>query len=299
MSKDFMPIRTALPIHPILFFVVLFCGSVSHAEFQSGFFAAGNDQIYYEVEGRGFPLVMVSGGSGMDLRQWDRVVPNLAKSYKIVRYDPRGIGKSDNPTERYSDTRDLHDLLAALEIGDTVLIGLSSSGGLVLEYALQHRAHVLGVIAAAPFVPGFQFSKDMLTRLQIFSEAAETGRKPFLDSMFADPHFIPAPLDRSIRASARENMGMNYDKGAGFDASLVMTLDPPLIEQLTNISPPVLLLAGALDHSEVHRRNDFLAKQIRSTRQSVVADAGHNAPLENPDAFLNAIRPFLEELSRR
>ena len=38
----------------------------------SDYLALGDDRIYYEDIGQGFPLVLVSGGSGMDLRQWDR-----------------------------------------------------------------------------------------------------------------------------------------------------------------------------------------------------------------------------------
>ena len=209
MSKAIMPHRPSMPLRALLTMLLLAHGIAFSAEPQTGFFAAGKDQIRYEIAGSGFPLVLVSGGSGMDLRQWDLIAPILAKSYRVIRYDPRGIGQSDNPTEKYSDAADLHELLEYLDVGNTILIGLSSSGGFVLEYALQYPAGVAGIIAAAPLIPGFQFSGEMLARLQIFSNSAEAGRKSFLNSMFDDPHFIPAPLDRSIRSGARQNMGMN------------------------------------------------------------------------------------------
>lgn len=294
-----MRYRTSPLVHAVLATVLLLANYVAHSEARSGYFPVGNDEIYFELEGSGFPLVLASGGSGMDLRQWDLVAPHLIESYTVLRYDPRGIGKSDNPTEVYSDTADLEALLRHLAIEDRILIGLSSSGGFVLEYALQYPARVTGVIAAAPFVPGFQFSEAMLARLDRFSAAAASGKEAFLDSMLGDAHFVPAPLNRSIRTAVRENMGMNYDKGAGFDPTLAVQLKPPLIEQLTNISPSVLLLAGALDHAEVHRRNGFLGEQIPSNRQLAIADAGHNAPLENPTAFVQAIQPFLEEFGKR
>ena len=265
-------------------------------EDSSGFFACDGDQLYYEASGAGFPLLLVSGGSGMDMRQWERVAPRLAESYRVIRVDPRGIGRSDNPTSSYSDAVDLEQLLDHLELEQVGIVGPSSAGGLVLEFALSYPDRVAGVVAAAPFVPGFEFSETMLERLVGFSQAAEEGREAFLDRMFDDPHFIPSPLDSGARPWARTIMAENFDKGAGFDPGLPIALEPPLIEQLAAIRPPVLLVAGALDHPEVLRRNEFLTRKIPVATEERVADAGHNIPIENPEAFLAAVLPFLDQL---
>jgi pimeloyl-ACP methyl ester carboxylesterase len=274
------------------------CGNSSDTP-RSGYLALGEDKLYYDVSGDGFPLLLVSGGSGMDLRQWDRISPTLAQSYRVIRYDPRGIGKSDNPTVKYSDAADLNSLLEHLELDRVGLIGLSSAGGFALEFAIQYPQRIAGVVAAAPFVPGFEFSDDMLVRLNIFNQAAERGREAFLDQLFEDPHFIPAPLDSSIRVAARENMGYNFDKGAAFDPSLPIPLSPPLLEQLANINAPVLLLAGKLDHPEVLRRNIYLLENIPAAEENLIANAGHNGPLENPRAFLEAMNTFLHTIARQ
>jgi pimeloyl-ACP methyl ester carboxylesterase len=262
----------------------------------SDYLALGNDTIYYEDVGQGFPLVLVSGGSGMDLRQWDQITPALSEGFRVIRYDPRGIGKSDNPTVRYSDADDLVNLLDHLDLDRIGLIGLSSSGGFALEFAVQYPERLTGVVVAAPFVPGFEFSASMMERLNRMNQAAEKGREPFLDSMFNDPHFFPSPLHRSVRSPARENMGHNFDKGADFDASLPIALEPPLIEQLSTISTPVLLVAGELDHPDVLRRNKFIAATIPTTEEKIIGGAGHNSPQENPIAFLETITPFLESI---
>ena len=232
----------------------------------------------------------------MDLEQWNRIVPELAKRYLVVTVDPRGFGQSDNPTSSYSDADDLRRIQDHLELDRVGIIGLSSAGGLVLEYALRFPDRVAGVVSIAPFFPGFEFSAEMRERLDRFSEAAKEGREPFLDAMLGDPHFAPSPLDQPIRDFIRENMARNYDKGAGFDPSLVIEISPPLIERLTDIQPPVLLLIGALDHSEVARRNRFVRDQIPAAVEKTVESAGHNMPLENPRGFLQAVGPFLADL---
>ncbi len=287
-------------IFQILLFLATFAGAscgVSHKSASSGLLDLGEDQLYYEVSGKGFPLVLVSGGSGMDMRQWERIVPVLAQNYQVISYDPRGIGKSDNPSARYSDTADLRRLLDYLTVDRVGLIGLSSAGGFVLEFAIQYPERVSGVVAAAPFIPGFKFSQTMLTRLDIINRAAQEGREPFLDAMFEDSHFIPAPLNASVRSVARDNMAQNFDKGAGFDPALPIPIDPPLIEQLSEVKSPVLLLVGELDHPEVLRRNSFLMDELPLAHQKVIVQAGHNTPLENPEAFLSATGTFLEQIA--
>ena len=181
------------------------------------FFNQGPDRIYYERYGDGFPLVFISGGSGMDLRQWKDIAPALAEDFEVVLVDPRGIGRSDNPTARYSDGRDLEALLAHLNIDRAILIGLSSAGGFVLEYASEYPARLAAIVAIAPFIPGFEFNAEMMKRIDAFATAAQQGREPFLDAMLGDAYFFPSPLNASVRTFARDVMGEIYDKQADFD----------------------------------------------------------------------------------
>ena len=272
------------------------CG-FSHNTARSGLLDLGEDHLYYEVSGDGFPMVLVSGGSGMDLRQWERIVPVLAQNYQVISYDPRGLGRSDNPSVRYSDAADLERLLDYLKVDRVGLIGLSSSGGFVLEFAVRYPERVSGIVAAAPFIPGFKFSQTMLTRLDSINRAAQEGREPFLDAMFDDAHFIPAPLNASVRSVARDNMAQNFDKRAGFDPALPIPIDTPLIDQLSEVKSPVLLLVGELDHPEVLRRNRFLMDELPLAHQKVIVQSGHNIPLENPEAFMSATGTFLEQIA--
>jgi pimeloyl-ACP methyl ester carboxylesterase len=276
-------------LYQTVLLLVLAVSASAHAEF----FVHEVDRLHYEVTGHGSPIILVSGGGGMDARQWDFVAPGLAQSHRVITYEPRGVGKSDNPTVKYSDTADLNGLLDHLGLDSVILIGVSSAGGFALEFAIQYPDRVSRVVAAAPFVPGFEFSEVMMTRLNDFNRAAQQGRDVFLDKMFADPHFIPAPLDRTVRNLARKIMTDQFDKGDEFDETLTIPLQPPLIEQLAAIRVPVLMLAGELDHPEVLRRNKFLTAEIRSAEESMIPDAGHNGQLENPDAFRNAMKSFL------
>lgn len=264
----------------------------------SGHLKLGADRVYYEVDGEGPPLVFVSGGSGMDLRQWHAVAAELAGAYQVIMVDPRGMGKSDNPSERYSDSTDLLRILDELDIEKAVFVGLSSAGGGVLEFAVQFPQRVSAIVAAAPFIPDWEFSADMQKRVDGFAAAAQQGRVQFLNAMFSDHYFFPAPLDPTARDFARTVMGENYDKGASFDPSLPIPMVPPLIKRLSDISVPVMLVVGELEHPDVRRRNRYLIGQINDIREVVIRDAGHNTPLENRTAFVGAITPFLAQFGR-
>ena len=72
-----------------------------------GVFAEVNGtKLFYDVKGTGEPLVLISGGS-LDMRMWDEQFQALAAERQVVRYDPRGVGRSDLPAEPFSHYQDL------------------------------------------------------------------------------------------------------------------------------------------------------------------------------------------------
>ena len=267
--------------------------NASPTENLTGFVSVGTDRIYFESSGDGVPLVLVSGGSGMDLRQWHKVIPLLAQTHRVIAYDPRGIGNSDNPTEVYSDGDDLVQLLDHLQLDKVTLVGLSSSGGFALEFAARFPGRLQSLIVSAPFVPGYEFSASMQKRVDRFAGAAQEGREVFLDAMMADPHFVASA---SEKAFVRKVMAFNFDKAAGFDPQLPIPVEPPLIKQLQSIETPVFLLAGSLDHEDVLVRNRYLQKRIHGAKVSVIPGAGHNPQLETPADFVAEIIRFTADI---
>ncbi len=78
--------------------------------------------LYYEVAGRGAPLVLVHGFA-CGIRSWDPQVRALSRYRRVITYDVRGHGLSDAPPEaaaysQATSVADLHALLAHLKIGN-------------------------------------------------------------------------------------------------------------------------------------------------------------------------------------
>jgi len=77
---------------------------------KQGMARVNGTSLYYEIRGKGFPVVLISGGGMLDRRGWDEQFEALAKSYKVIRYDIRGIGKSARPQQAFSHSHDLYAL---------------------------------------------------------------------------------------------------------------------------------------------------------------------------------------------
>src|SRR2546425_9077882 len=81
--------------------------------------------LYYEVAGRGAPLVLVHGFACV-IPSWDPQVRELSRYRRVIAYDVRGHGLSDAPPEaaaysQATSVADRHALLAHLKIGRAVV----------------------------------------------------------------------------------------------------------------------------------------------------------------------------------
>src|SRR2546428_13679412 len=57
--------------------------------------------LYYEVQGKGEPLLLIMG-LGANTTGWSSQVPAFSREYQVIAFDNRGAGRSDKPNEPYS-----------------------------------------------------------------------------------------------------------------------------------------------------------------------------------------------------
>ena len=65
---------------------------------ERGFADVNGARLYFELAGRGDPIVLIHGNFG-DCRHWDDQFRVFAESQKVLRYDCRSFGKSSMPIE--------------------------------------------------------------------------------------------------------------------------------------------------------------------------------------------------------
>jgi len=106
-------------------------------------------QIYYEVRGEGFPLVMIQGLSD-NLDCWDpRLVEELSRKYKLVMFDNRGAGRTDISYREYTMklfADDTAGLMDALGISKAHVLGLSMGGMIAQELVLNYPEKVAKLV---------------------------------------------------------------------------------------------------------------------------------------------------------
>ena len=111
----------------------------------------GELEVYYERAGDGPPLLFISGTGG-DLRNKPNVFDGpLAKSFDLVGYDQRGLGRSAKPDIDYSMADygdDAAALMDSLGWASAKVIGVSFGGMVAQELVLRHPAKVERLVLA-------------------------------------------------------------------------------------------------------------------------------------------------------
>lgn len=113
--------------------------------------------LYFKEWGEG-PAVVLVHGWPLSADSWDDVALALADAgYRVISYDRRGFGRSDQPWSGYDyDTfaDDLAGVIEVTEAEDPVIVGFSMGGGEVARFLSRHGGASKAVLIASvvPFM---------------------------------------------------------------------------------------------------------------------------------------------------
>jgi pimeloyl-ACP methyl ester carboxylesterase len=120
----------------------------------SGYAPVNGLNMYYEIHGKGMPLVLIHGGGSTIQTSFGRVLHSFAKDRKIIAVELQGHGHTpdiDRPETFAQDADDVAALLKYLKIDSADFFGFSNGGHTALEITLRHpdlvRKIILGSIA--------------------------------------------------------------------------------------------------------------------------------------------------------
>ena len=243
-------------------------------------------EIYYEVHGSGPPLLLTHGYSSTSA-MWQGQVEALSKHHKLVLWDMRGHGQSDYPDDpaAYSEAHTVADMAALLDkvgANSAIVGGLSLGGYMSLAFYRVHpqRASALLIIDTGP-----GFKKD---------DARETWNKRAHDT---GDRFEREGL-AVLKSASRERSMVSHRDASGLARAargMLIQRDAAVIETLPNIKVPSLVVVGA-DDAPFLAASDYRAAKIPGARKVVVPGAGHAVNIDQPQAFIDAVLPFLDSL---
>lgn len=125
-------------------------------QLEKGYADVNGTHLYFEMAGEGEPVVFIHG-LGLDTRDWNYQFTELAKNHQVVRYDMRGFGKSDMPTDQpYAHADDLKALLEFLGIESAHVFGHSFGGEIAINFALAYPEMVRSLVLIEPDIQGAQ-----------------------------------------------------------------------------------------------------------------------------------------------
>nr|BBH95442.1 putative 2-succinyl-6-hydroxy-2,4-cyclohexadiene-1-carboxylate synthase [Thermogemmatispora argillosa] len=264
-----------------------------------GFIEARGTRLYYEVAGRGHPLVLLHGGL-LDHRVWDPQFMEFARHYEVVRYDLRGFGRSAMGSVEYSDVRDLYDVLNDLAIDRAYLLGLSQGGQVAIDFTLTYPEMVDALILAAANISGYDnYMPETLERGERIAAAARAKDKEQLYELWANDPAMPHEDEYPEAAQRYRELLRDYSFVHYLNPVPSQQLNPPALQRLADIRQPTLILIGDADSLELQAQADLLEAGIIDAKKVVIRGARHMLNLERPETFNRAVLTFLRSLERR
>ena len=264
-----------------------------------GYFDLGDGQIYYETAGKGTPLVL-SHAAFLDGRMFDTIWEPLAEQFRVIRYDMRGFGKSSPATGPLCRRNDLDRLLTHLNVDQAHLVGCSNGGQISLDLALEQPQRVKSLTLVDSTPGGFQLQGEPPRHLMDMFTAAQSGNFDLTNELqiriwLDGQHREPDQVDPALRKFALEMNRIPVTQNTFFisDMQPASPLDPPAITRLESVACPAWIVAGALDHSEVLRAADEMAKRIPNARKTIIESTGHVPSYEQPELFVKMLMDFL------
>jgi 2-hydroxy-6-oxonona-2,4-dienedioate hydrolase len=259
----------------------------------------GPEQICFYDSGEGPPLVLIHGMFG-DFLDWEPVLEPLAQSHRVIALDLPGFGMSSKPRREY--TADffvavLQEFFTQLALNKIILVGNSFGGQIAILYVLQHSEMVAKLVLVDS--GGFRAipQEEASAVASRFGAPVIAGLTPEIHTLlFASVFANPSAASQLYLQRQNEKLQRpDYPAYAESVASSIrLSLSAYLLERLPEIKRPTLLIWGEKDFVlPVAQAHEALGK-LRLGELKIVPDCGHAPQLECGDAFMGAIRHFIQ-----
>jgi 3-oxoadipate enol-lactonase len=273
--------------------------------YTSGYAPVYKGSLYYEVAGSGPTVLLIHAGVA-DCTMWDDQYNLFSQSYRVIRYDMRGYGRSRTETTQFSSRQDILELFKHLGVKQACVIGISIGGQVAIDFTLEHPECVSALIPVAAGISGYDFqpgdNKQARLELKLFTHMDELWEKKAFDELadlevhaWADGPSQPVGRAPSqIRDYIRKIVRANYTRQDGHVTP--QPLAPLAVNRLSEIHTPTLILVGEFDTLDTLVMADKLDREIPNSRKILFPGTAHMIPLEQPAKFNEVVLNFLNDV---
>ncbi len=254
-------------------------------------------EMFYEVHGRGFPLVLIMG-LRRNAEWWYRQVPTLSKHFKVLTFDNRGAGRTEKPKMEYSIrlfADDTARLMDALGMREAHVLGISMGGYIAQELAINYPEKVKSLVLGCTGPGGERAVHMSPERLKKFTANEGLGPEEILrkdmDIYFSDDYIKGRTKDIEdfIEISLRY-----YQPPDAFERQFAACLKHDSLNRLGRISMPTLLLSGDDDPLVPPDNSRILKELIPHAELVLYPGKRHAFFIEEADQFNKMTVEYLE-----
>jgi len=271
----------------ILLFLVMTTHLQMNAQHETGHYATVNGlKMYYEIHGKGMPLVLLHGGGSTIASNWSRILPELARNHQVIAVELQAHGHTadiDRPLSFEQDADDVAALLKQLHIEKADIMGFSNGGTTTLQLGIRHPELVNKLILASAL-----YKREGM--MQGFFEGMEHAS---FDQM-------PQPLKDAYLKANPDPKGL--DAMFHRDVARMVAFRDISDEQIKNIQAPAFVING--DKDAVLAEHAFKLSRTLPHAELAILPGGHGdyigeicAPDRNskiPDLVVAMIEKFLK-----
>jgi len=255
----------------------------------SGYAPANGTKVYYEVYGEGKPIVLLHGAYYTIEMNWAQLIPELAKTRKVIALELQGHGHtpySDRKLSRATLASDVEQVMNYLKIDSADVAGYSFGGQIAYQFAIQ--------------------SPKRLRKLVIISAAYKTdGWVPEVSNVFKimKPEFLAnSPMQIAYDAVAPDKT-----KWTKFVEQMIASAGEPFNlgdENIAKITAPVLIISGdndGMDKIELAKTYKLLGGGVAADMQpmpkshlAIVPNQTHVSLMKQTKIIFEYLDSFLQ-----
>ena len=230
--------------------------------------------LYYEVHGRGEPLVLLHNGLG-STKSFTKQVAEFSRSFRVVTYDRYGYGRSAHITALKNgwledSVDELSCFLDEIKVDRAHLCGICVGGAIALLFAVKNPSRVNDVTVAGTCCFG----------------ETETSQKAL--KLYPTPNELPSDWLRELAEHHGETYGKDLYRV--FYLAIREENGYPFKEYdlrpiLPQVKSPVLIIYGDRDNLFDLKQAYAMHKHLREARLRIIPNCGHLSNEEKPREF--------------
>ncbi len=254
-----------------------------------GYAPVNGIKVYYEVYGKGRPLILLHGAFYTINMNWSQLIPGLSKNRKVIAIEMQGHGHTAYSDRELSITTlasDVKGVMDYLKIDSADIAGYSMGGSVAYQFAIENPARLRKLVI-------------------ISSTYKSSGWLPVVNGGFKD--LKPEIFDNTPLKTGYDAVAPDKTKWKKFLLQMFAFADVPFDcgdSNIAKITAPVLLISGdndGLDKVELMKTYRLLGGGVSAdlapmpkSHLAIVPSQGHVSLMMQTKTILNYLDDFLK-----